>query len=75
MKILLLSDVADPALWDYLNRSLLEGIELVLACGDLPAEYLDWIRMPLGYSDAPELLTFYGIFNEKAGNGFFETKG
>ena len=43
MKILLLSDVADPALWDYLNRSLLEGIELVLACGDLPAEYLSFL--------------------------------
>ena len=33
MKILLLSDIADKALWDYLDRSLLEGIELVLACG------------------------------------------
>ena len=43
MKILLLSDTADPALWDYLDRSLLEGIELVLACGDLPAEYLSFL--------------------------------
>ena len=40
---MLLSDVADPALWDYLNRSLLEGIGLILACGDLPAEYLSFL--------------------------------
>lgn len=43
MKILVLSDVADKALWDYLDRSLLEGIDLVLSCGDLPAEYLSFL--------------------------------
>ena len=43
MKILVLSDVADKALWDYLDRRLLEGIELVLSCGDLPAEYLSFL--------------------------------
>ena len=43
MKILLLSDVADQALWDYLDRALLEGVELVLACGDLPSEYLSFL--------------------------------
>ena len=43
MKILLLSDIADKALWDYLDRSLLEDIGLVLSCGDLPAEYLSFL--------------------------------
>ena len=43
MKIMLLADVADKALWDYLDRRLLEGVELVLACGDLPAEYLSFL--------------------------------
>lgn len=43
MRILLLSDVADKALWDYLNRSLLEGVDLVLSCGDLPSEYLSFL--------------------------------
>ena len=40
---MLLSDIADKALWDYLDRSLLEGIDLVLSCGDLPAEYLSFL--------------------------------
>lgn len=52
MKILLLSDVADKALWDYLDRSLLEGVELVLSCGDLPAEYLSFLTC---FTDAPIL--------------------
>ena len=52
MKILLLSDIADKALWDYLDRSLLEGIELVLACGDLPAEYLSFLTC---FTQAPIL--------------------
>lgn len=52
MKILLLSDVADKALWDYLDRSLLEGIGLVLACGDLPAEYLSFLTC---FTNAPIL--------------------
>ena len=43
MRIMVLSDTADKALWDYLDRSLLEGIDLVLSCGDLPAEYLSFL--------------------------------
>ena len=52
MKILLLADIADKALWDYLDRRLLEGIELVLACGDLPAEYLEFLTC---FTNAPIL--------------------
>lgn len=52
MKILLLADVADKALWDYLDRSLLEGIDLVLSCGDLPAEYLSFLTC---FTNAPIL--------------------
>ena len=37
------SDTADKALWDYLNRALLEDIDLILSCGDLPAEYLSFL--------------------------------
>ena len=29
MKIMVLSDVADKALWDYLDKRLLEGVELI----------------------------------------------
>ena len=43
MKILMLSDEPDLRLWDYLDRRRLEGVELVISCGDLPAEYLSFI--------------------------------
>ena len=52
MRILAISDVADKALWDYLDRSLLEGVELVLACGDLPSEYLSFLTC---FTNAPIL--------------------
>ena len=52
MKIMVLSDVADKALWDYLDRRLLEGVELILSCGDLPAEYLSFLTC---FTDAPIL--------------------
>ena len=52
MRIMLLSDVADKALWDYLDRRLLEGIDLILSCGDLPAEYLSFLTC---FTDAPIL--------------------
>ena len=43
MKILLLADEPEPTLWEHLNRAKLEGVELVLSCGDLPAEYLSFL--------------------------------
>ncbi len=52
MKILVLSDTADKMLWDYLNRELLEGVELVLACGDLPSAYLSFLTC---FTEAPIL--------------------
>ena len=50
MKIMVLADTADKALWDYLDKRLLEGVELVLACGDLPAEYLSFLTC---FTNAP----------------------
>ena len=35
MKILAISDVPSKALWDYGTREQLEGIDLILSCGDL----------------------------------------
>lgn len=43
MKILLLADEPVPALWEHLDRHRLEGVELVLSCGDLPAAYLSFL--------------------------------
>ena len=49
---MLLADTPDKALWDYLDRSLLQGIDLILSCGDLPAEYLSFLTC---FTDAPIL--------------------
>lgn len=43
MKILLLADQAEPTLWEHLDKRKLDGVELVLSCGDLPAEYLSFL--------------------------------
>ena len=43
MKILLLADRAEPMLWDHLDRRRLEGVDLILSCGDLPPEYLSFL--------------------------------
>ena len=43
MKILALSDEECPALWDYYVPGRLDEYDLILACGDLKAEYLSFI--------------------------------
>jgi len=43
MKILVLSDVECEALWDYFDKSRLEGIDLILSGGDLKPEYLSFL--------------------------------
>ena len=53
MKILLLSDTEDKALWDHYRPDRLAGIDLILSCGDLRAEYLEFLvtmtNLPLFY--------------------------
>ena len=60
MRIMALSDVADKALWDYLDRRLLQGVDLILSCGDLPAEYLSFLTC---FTDAP-ILYVHGNHDE-----------
>ena len=43
MRILAIADEADKMLWDMLDRTLLEGVDLILSAGDLPAEYLSFL--------------------------------
>ncbi len=50
MKILSVSDVVVPELSDKFDTRQFDGVELVLSCGDLPPEYLSFIRERL---DAP----------------------
>lgn len=53
MKILIISDEECPALWDYFLPERLEGIELIISCGDLKADYLSFLvtmgRAPVLY--------------------------
>lgn len=53
MKILLLADEELPGLWDFFQKEKLDGIDLILSCGDLKAEYLEFLvtmaRCPLLY--------------------------
>ena len=52
MRIMALADTPDKMLWDYLDKRLLEGVELILSCGDLPAEYLSFLTC---FTHAPVL--------------------
>ena len=53
MKILLISDVEDPYLWDHFDMERYRDIDLVISCGDLKAEFLTFlvtlIHVPLLY--------------------------
>lgn len=50
MKILSVSDIVVPELSDQIDVEQFNGVELVLSCGDVPPEYLTFIRE---YLDAP----------------------
>jgi len=43
MKILLLADIESKALWDFYRKEELEGVDLILSCGDLNADYLSFL--------------------------------
>lgn len=43
IKILFISDEPSPALWDYFDPSRLDGIDLIISCGDLPPQYLSFL--------------------------------
>lgn len=53
MKLLLISDTADPALWDNYAPGRLAGIDAIISCGDLPPDYLTFLvtmgNVPLFY--------------------------
>jgi Icc-related predicted phosphoesterase len=43
MKILTLADVESQYLWDFFEKSKLEGVDLILSCGDLEPQYLSFL--------------------------------
>lgn len=43
MKLLVISDAADPGLWDHFSKDKLGGADAILSCGDLPSSYLSFL--------------------------------
>ena len=43
MKILAISDEESKYLWEYFDKSKLEGIDLIISCGDLDPYYLSFL--------------------------------
>ena len=43
MRILLLADEESKYLWDYYEKSKLENLDLIISCGDLKPEYLEFL--------------------------------
>ena len=43
MKLLLISDKESEYLWDYYQPGRLDGVDLILSCGDLHAQYLSFL--------------------------------
>ena len=59
MKILAISDVASKALWSSQCRERLDGVDLILSCGDLPRAYLEYLT---NFTAAP-ILYVHGNHN------------
>ena len=43
MRILLVADHEETSLWDYYRASKTEGVDLILSCGDLDPDYLQFL--------------------------------
>lgn len=61
MKILAIADLESPYLWDYFEKSKLEGIDLIISCGDLNPQFLSFLAT---FTTAP-VLYVHGNHDEK----------
>lgn len=52
MKILAIADEESKYLWDFFDKSKLEGIDLIISCGDLHSHYLSFLAT---FTSAPVL--------------------
>ena len=50
MKILVLADEESKYFWDFFDKKKLEGIDLIISCGDLAPQYLSFLAT---FSHAP----------------------
>ena len=44
MKVLAIADEESRYLWDFFQPEKLKDIDLILSCGDLKAQYLDFLE-------------------------------
>lgn len=61
MKILLLADLESKSLWDFFQPEKLEGIDLIISCGDLNPQYLSFLAT---FTTAP-VLYIHGNHDER----------
>ena len=64
MKILALADEESAYLWDYFEKSKLEGIDLIISCGDLNPKYLSFLAT---FTNAP-VIYVHGNHDKKYKN-------
>lgn len=43
MKILVIADIESRSMWDFYDPSKLEGVDLIISCGDLNPRYLEFL--------------------------------
>jgi len=48
MKILVVADIEDRLLYDFFRKDRVEGVELIVSCGDLKPDYLDFLMTMVG---------------------------
>ena len=61
MKILAIADEESQYLWDYFEKSKLEGIDLIISCGDLEPTYLSFLAT---FTSAP-VIYVHGNHDDK----------
>ena len=61
MKILAIADEESKYLWDFFEKSKLEGIDLIISCGDLDPRYLSFLAT---FTSAP-VLYVHGNHDDK----------
>ena len=52
MKIMVIADEESKYLWDFFEKSMLDGIDLIISCGDLDPRYLSFL---VTFASAPVL--------------------
>ena len=75
MKILFLADIESKFLWDYFDKSKLEGVDLIISCGDLSANYLSFLAT---FTHAPILYVrgnHDGRYEQKPPEGCIDIDG